>query len=441
MDGKIIKEILKYFIPVCISYLFFATSTLIDGIFISSKFGESGVAAMSIVQPFYLVAYAFAYSLQIGSQTYVGMLIGMGNDKKASEAFTSLLVKAIITCITLTFVIKLASEPALKFIEEGTGSEIIGYATEYLNVYLFSIPVFGSMLIMNGCLKNDGTPKYMLLVAGLGTSINIILNYTLLFIFDVGIWGAAAATTASVFVQFFVSILYYLKFSKHLKFTKYKRNLRLYRKALINGSSDGMIDVSTAVRSILYNFILLTTIGVMGVAASGYINYAYTLFIIPLYALSDSINPFISKNFGAKNYKNVGMYRKNGLYIAVTLGIILYSVVIIFGKQVFTLFNIDNKVLFEYVIQVSVIQYTGLLFAGYNQNQIAYLTSIDYGKTSLFLSMFRNLLLISALVIVFSYYIGGNAIWYALPVTEFISAIVSYIIVKKINTSISSEML
>ncbi len=441
MDGKIIKQILKYFVPVCISYLFFATSTLIDGIFISSKFGENGVAAMSIVQPFYLIAYAFAFSLQIGSQTYVGILLGKENDNKASEAFTSLFVKSIITCTILTIFIKLISIPAIDYISLGTGTEVTDYVTSYLNVYLLSIPVFGAMLIMNGCLKNDGTPKYMLVVAGLGTGINIILNYALLFIFDVGIWGAAAATCASVFVQFGVSIFYYMKLSKHLKFTKYKRDVNLYFKALVNGSSDGMIDVSIAVRAVLYNFILLATIGVMGVAASGYINYAYTLFIIPIFALSDSINPFISQNFGAKNYKLVGTYRRNGIIIAYALGIILYSLMMIFGKQVFNLFDIENQQLFNYVLSVSVIQYTGLIFAGYNQNQIAYLTSIDFGKTSLALSMFRNLILISILVVVFSLFIGGNAIWYALPVTEFISAIVSYFVVKHINLSISSDLL
>ncbi len=441
MNRQVIKEILKYFLPVCISYLFFATSTLIDGIFISSRFGETGVAAMSIVQPFYLIAYAFAFSLQIGSQTYVGMYIGEGDDQKASEAFTSLFVKSIITCTLLTIFIKVISVPLLNQIALGTGTEVTDYATNYLDVYLLSIPIFGAMLIMNGCLKNDGTPKYMLLVAGLGVGINIILNYTLLFVFEVGIWGAAAATCASVFVQFLVSILYYLKFSKHLKFTKYKRNIKLYTKALINGSSDGMIDISVAIRAVLYNSILLSLIGVMGVAASGYINYAYTLFIIPIYALSDSINPFISQNYGAKNYEKVGMYRKNGIIIAFTLGIGLYMLLLLFGKQVFTLFNIDNQQLFNYVISVSVIQFAGLIFSGYNQNQIAYLTSIDYGKTSLVLSMFRNLLLISILVIVFSKYIGGNAIWYALPVTEFVSAIISYLVVHKINVSIDPKML
>ncbi len=433
MDGKVMGQIIKYFVPVGIAYLMFATSTLIDGVFVSTRFEEQAVAAMSIVQPLYLIAYSFAFSLQIGSQTYIGIKLGEGENEKASQIFSSLVFKSAITCLLLAVLIKVIIIGLYPLIVSSVGLQVANYAKQYIDVYLLCIPFFGPMLIMTGCLKNIGKPKIMMTIALFGTIINIILNYYFLFVLDGGIWGSALSTAISVVLQFTLAFIYYAKYSEQLKFTKFKFDKSLYIKTLVNGSSDGMIDISIAVRSALSNYILLLTIGVVGIAAAGYINYVYTLLIIPVYALADAISPFISNAYGARDFKLVQLYRKNGIFLAGVMCIVITVLMIMLREQIFSVFQIEDSSLFQYLLTVSIIQFSSLIFSGYNQNQIAYLTAIDHGKTSFIASFIRNLLIISILIIIFAELFGDMGLWSALFVAEFISAIIIHFIVRKIN--------
>ncbi len=433
MDSKVIKQIIRYFIPVGIAYLMFATSTIIDGVFVSAKFGDQAVAAMSIVQPLYLLAYSFAFSLQIGTQTYVGMKLGEEDNRHASQIFTSLVFKSAITSLILALIIKLFVILSYPMLVSSVGYEVANYAKTYINVYLLCIPLFGPMLIMTGCLKNIDQPKVMMVIALSGTIMNIILNYYFLFIIDGGIWGSALSTAISVLIQFTLALIYYVKFSQQLKFTKFKFDRKLYIKALINGSSDGMIDISIAIRSALSNYILLLTIGIVGIAAAGYINYVYTLLIIPVYALADAVSPFISRAYGAKDFKLAQRYRKNGIYLAIIMCMLITIIMICLRKQIFNVFHITNLDLYQYLLTISIIQFTSLIFSGYNQNQIAYLTAIDHGKTSFVASFIRNLFIISILIIVLAKLFGDMGLWSALVISEMLSAIIIHFIVRKID--------
>ncbi len=433
MNLQISKQIIKYFIPVLLSFLFLTTSMIVDGIFVAHKFGDEAIAAMSIVQPFYLIAFAFCFSLQIGGQTYVGMALGEGDSETANGIFSSLVVKSAVTNILLVIIIYLISVPILISLTNKLGESVISYARTYLNFYLLSLPIFGPVLVMNGCLKVDESPKAMMYIALAGTLGNIIFNYLLLFVFNVGIAGSAIATIISNIIQLFLLIIFYGKYSNKIKFTKFKYSRKLYIKALVNGSSDGMIDVSTAIRSALSNTVLLMTIGTIGIAAAGYVNYIYMLVIIPSYALADTISPFISKAYGSKNMNLVNDTRKTGIALANILGIIIITLLFIFMKLILNAFAIENIVVYEYILKIAPIYFSSLIFAGYNQNQIAYLTAIDRGISSLVGSLLRNLVYISLLMAILAILFADIGMWYALFISEFISAITLHFLVKKIN--------
>lgn len=433
MNLKISRELIKYFIPVFLSFLFITTSIIIDGIFVANRFGEAAIAAMSIVQPFYLVAFAFCFSLQIGGQTYVAMAIGEGDKDKANSIFTSLVLKSFITNLILVIVIYLVSIPILNNLVSSVGSEVIVYARTYLNFYLLSLPIFGPMLMMVGCLKLDESPRFMLIVSLIGTVVNIVFNFYLLFILQIGIAGSALATVISNLVQLLLLIYFYQYKSQKIKFKLGYWSKQLYIKTLVNGSSDGMLDIAAAIRTTISNGVLLVTIGTIGIAAAGYINYIYMLLLIPSYALADSVSPFISKAFGAKDLNLVNEYRVTGIKLALIIGALMTGIIILNLEQVFSIFNIQNHEVLTYILSVAPVYYMSLLFAGYNQNQVAYLTAIDHGKTSLMASVLRNLIFVISLMIILALLFGDRGMWSAAIISEMISAVVVHFIVRGIN--------
>ncbi len=426
-------KIIKYFVPVLLSFLFLTTSIVVDGVFVAHRFGDQAIAAMSLVQPFYLIAFAFSFSLQIGGQTYVGMALGENDEQKANSIFSTLIFKSLVTNIILVMVIYIISVPILNNLRVNLGNEVINYARTYLNFYLLSLPIFGPVLMMNGCLKVDDSPKAMMYIALAGTLGNIVFNYILLFILNVGIAGSAIATIISNIIQLFLLVIFYTRFSQKIKFSKVYLNRKLYFKALINGSSDGMIDISTAIRSALSNTVLLMTIGTIGIAAAGYINYIYMLVIIPSYALADTISPFISKAYGAQDFHLVNATRKSGIMIANIIGIIIIILVLLFIRPIISIFAIESTEVAAYIMKVAPVYFASIIFAGYNQNQIAYLTAIDRGGSSLIGSLLRNIVYISMLMIILTVIFGDMGMWSALIISEFISAITLHYLIAKIN--------
>lgn len=421
MEKSLKKDLFKLFIPTLISYVLFAANTFVDGVFISNRFGEAGITAMNLNQPFYMIANAIIFSMAIGSLTYVGIELGRNDEKKAGQIFTQMTCASIVFSSIVGMIMLFIATIFFKNSLGGVDQNIIDMSIEYLKIFMLGVPIFATNIIFTNGLRLDGKPSMMVYIMVLGILCNVSINYVFLFVLNFGIWSSAFGTILANIVQLVLYLVYYIKYSRQIHFYKFKFEPRLIWDAFINGSSDGMIDFSIATRGIVSNFVLIATLGVIGVAIAGYINYLYSILAMIMYALADTINPFIARAFGAKDYKQIMQIRDYALQQGMVLGIIIYIVIFLFTKQIFTIFDVQDPAVQTQLIQAARVQYLGLALFGYNQVQTTYLTSIDEGLESLKVSVFRNLLSTTILIIVLPFIFGGNAIWWALPCSELIS--------------------
>lgn len=427
------KNLFKLFIPTLISYVLFAANTFIDGVFVSNHFGAAGITAMNLNQPFYMVVNAIIFSMAIGSLTYVGIELGKNDPKKAGQIFTQMICASVILSTIVGILMLGIAIIFFNNLLDGIDPLIITMAVDYLKVFMLGVPIFAINIIFTNGLRLDGKPSMMVYIMVLGIICNASINYIFLFVLNLGIWSSAFGTIIANMIQLILYLIYYIKYSRQIHFYKFKFEAKIIWNAFINGSSDGMIDFAIATRGIVSNFVLIATIGIVGVAIAGYINYLYTILAMIMYALADTINPFISMAFGAKDYKQIEQIRTFAIRKGIILGIILYIIIFLFTGQIFTIFNVQDIAVQNQLIHAARIQYLGLALFGYNQVQTTYLTSIDEGLESLKVSVFRNLLSATVLILVLPFIFGGNAIWWALPCSEFISFVYIHNTIKRLK--------
>ena len=432
---EIINKLSKLFLPILVTYILFTSRFIVDAIFVSAKFGIDGVAALSLVSPFNALIYAVGFTITIGTMTYVGYNIGKGNTKHANESFSTMIYVAIIITVVISILLFLFSNFIYDSVYIDSGNSIKTESLNYLYVALITSPILSIGLLGSQMLLIEEKLRFKIVLVVSSFIVNIVANYIFLYVFNLPLYSAAIGTAIAALLDALVTIIYFKYYSKKVKIIKPNFKDTKYYTIIINGVSDGMIDIANSIKIVMYNFILLKMLGTSGVAMFGYITYIFSLTSMTLFSLSDSLNPIISVEHGKGEYKNIYKIMRTTLLLAFALSIIIYILVIVFDDQLYGIFNIDDPLLYADTIRYSKIYLVTLLLFGLNQVFTSYLTATHQAIKSLIFSLYRNLVIIVISMVVLTLMYGIEGLWYAGIVTEIISliSIVIYFLIRKRN--------
>ncbi len=166
-------------------------------------------------------------------------------------------------------------------------------------------------------VRNEGNSVYPLKVTGIGTGINIVLTFSFLSYFGMGLGGAALATGISVVFTTIMLAAYFLRKKTTLRFGKPIFKISTIKKILYNGSSESLSEFSSAFVILIFNFMLLGYLGEIGVAAIAIISFISLSILMINVGFSMALQPMVSYNLGAKLTQRVS----NTLKIATKISI------------------------------------------------------------------------------------------------------------------------
>ncbi len=222
LENEPISKLIKSFaIPCVISMIVAALYNIVDQIFIGwSEAGAFGNAATNIVYPFTVVALAFALLVGDGASALFNLSLGAKDHKKASKSIGNGLILLIGIAIVLTILGLIFSKQIL-IIFGGNPKEVecYQYAKDYLHIICYGLPFYIIGQGLNASIRSDGSPKYAMVATVVGAISNIILDPIFIFVFKMGVKGAAIATIIGQILTFFLSILY-LRKAKSFKINK-----------------------------------------------------------------------------------------------------------------------------------------------------------------------------------------------------------------------------
>lgn len=425
-EEKVIKLLLKYSIPAIVGMVVNAMYNIIDRMFIgnSPELGKNGIAGITIGFPITIILLALGILFGIGGSTLFSIRLGEKKEEEAELAIGNAFLGLIISSLLFMILGQIFLKPLM--ILFGASDVIMPYAMEYMRVIFFGAIFQVVSMGMNNFIRADGNPNVAMWTMFLGAGINIILDPIFIFVFHMGMTGAALATILAQTVSCIWVLAYFTsnRCNHKLKRSNIVFNPSVFMKILSLGMPGCLLQLANSFLNAILNKNLYLYSGDLGVSVMGIINSIQTFMLMPVIGLRQGMQPVISYNYGAKKYKRV----KSAILLAIIAATIMclagYLVIWIFPKELIGLFNRDTELL-EFG-QTALKTWMLLLpVVGFQIIASNYFQAIGKSKSSMFLSLTRQVILLIPAILIFPHIWGLNGILYSAPFADFFSALLT----------------
>lgn len=429
-DGAIAPLFRKYAIPGVIALLFVGLQTIIDGVVLGNFVGANALASISLILPCYSFMAAVAIVIGVGCQTLISISLGKQDRQGAHDALRSAFLFLILFAVGVSISIYAFAPSIARLL--GSNDVLLQGSVDYLRALIPFFPVIVVMFFSDYVIKSIGRPVYSMVVMSSTVILNIVFDLLFVAVWGMGTAGAGLATG----LAFTIGAMFNLPviFSKKclVSIGKGKFNGKLLWQMTYNGSSEGMSELSTGISTLLFNLALMHYLGESGVAAFTAINYVFFIGVIIFLGISDGIIPIVSYNYGANQWFRIKevlrIAAKSNFYIGVTLFLLLTF----FGGQVISLFfdSSETEVMRIAAAGTSIYAFA-FLINGFNILSASYFTAMANAKISIIISLLRGLVFVSIGIYVLPRIFGIEGIWYAVPLAEVLTLIVSATLVRR----------
>lgn len=429
-----IKLLIKYSVPAIIGMLVNALYNIVDRMFIGHipGVGSMAITGVGVTMPIMSILLGFGMLIGIGATANISIKFGQNNRKDAEKILGNSVVLITIISLVLTVVgIGFANNILHLF---GASDATMFYAKEYINVILLGT-IFNLMSFsLSSTMRADGNPKMSAAIMVLGCVINVILDAVFIFVFNLGIKGAALATVISQIVSTLIAFYYYTLGGSNLKlkFETLKLDWRLVKIILAIGIAPFSMQIAASAVQVIANNALKTYGGDLAIGAMAAISSISMIFLMPIFGINQGSQPIIGYNYGAKKYERAQKTVKLAMIAATVILVIGGIFIQALPSVAISMFNADPKLLEIGVpglrIYLFMMPIIGISIIGSN-----YFQSIGKAKLATFLSLLRQVILLIPLTLILPKVAGLGLIgvWLAGPVSDFLSTIITGIFIFK----------
>lgn len=329
--------------------------------------------------------------------------------------------------ILISTLITIFMEPVINFL--GGSGALYPYVKDYLSVIILFCICYMTGYALEIYIKVDGNPIYPTLCVITGGVVNILLDYIFVVIFHWGIKGAAFATGLSQVTT--TSLLFYYIFfrTKRVKFVKIRYSVLNLLKIMKVGFAEFLAEVSTGISIFVFNLVILRELGEKGVSAFGIIGYISSFITMTMIGFNQGVQPILSFNLGAKEYRKISEIIKTSFIILGGMGVFFYGMINIFSQNIVSIFlnDLEDIKLTQHALVLYSFAY---LICGFNIFSAGYFTAIDRVKISTVITMLRGVLLLVFFIFTLPEILGIKGIWLTMFITEGVTLGFSYFFMK-----------
>ncbi len=388
------KLLFKLAMPAIIAQLVNVLYNIVDRMFIGRlQSGDMAMAGVGVAFPIIMIVAAFSGLVGMGGAPLAAIKMGEKKKEDAEEIMTNSFSALIGLALFLTVFFFMFKEPILWAF--GASDATIGYALDYLGIYLIGTIFVQIALGMNSFINTQGFAKVGMITVMVGAVINIVLDPILIFGFNMGVKGAALATiigqcASAIWVLYFLfgkqSILRIRK-----KFLKPK--LKILFSIMALGVSPFIMQATESLVIISMNNNLLKY-GDLAVGAMTIMSSVMQIILLPLMGLSQGAQPIISYNYGANKVYRVKKAFKLLLVSSMVFTTIMWSALMILPDVFVKIFNSNNPQLMEITSWSIRIYFAGILLFGAQVACQQTFLALGQAKISLILALLRKIVLL-----------------------------------------------
>lgn len=423
------KIYLRFLIPSLGSAMVMSIYTLTDAIVIGKGVGANGLAALSLTTPLLCVLMSMGILFGVGGSVQMSVCRGTGNTQKANRYFTLSFATLLLVSLILWLIYGFGMPVLLRLI--GGNDILYPYAMAYMRYIDICLPVavFSNYLAI--FVRADGDPNRAMAGVLLGGAVNIVLDIVLVFPIQMGIGGAALASVIGMIVQVIVASTHFLSAKNGLKLIRPKYVGSSIINIIGNGIPSFFNEFANGFIVLLFNIQILKYCGESALSVYSVVSNCVILFNSLFTGVGQSIQPVIATNFGAGKWDRIKVIRRMAFFTIIIMGTVFSASGILFPNGIGSIFMDMNE-------EMSAIAHRGLrtyfmafLPMGINLLSSYYLQSILCVKSSLSISLLRNIFLSSAAILIFPVLFGGYSLWLVMPVVEYLVLLFSLVLLRR----------
>lgn len=416
-------------IPGVIGMIVIGLYPLMDGIFAGNIIGQTAMTACGLAMTLTIFNNGVATLIGVGSASILSRALGRDDQKTIDKIMSNLIFWVILLSTIITIGGLLLAPNFLSMV--GATGEIKAYGIRYLRIIFLGSLFVNFTQAANMVMRGEGLMKKAMLIMGLGALLNIILDpIFMLLMGEQAIEGAALATVISQFIQAAVTLYYFLKKSKVVKIHKIQADSKIQKEMFSIGSSAMIMQLLFIIQqTMLYKMAFKYGGDANGILMSATMRI-YSFSFIPLWGMSQGLQPIIGTNFGAKRYDRVRAAMKVFSIGGLTLAALFWLPILAFAPQILAWFGVENSIIAQGVQNFRLF-YSVFVLYGAMIMTVTFFQAIGDGKKAGILIMLRQLVLFLPAMLIFPMLFGIKAVWFTEPIVDFIIVIAGLIMQQK----------
>ncbi len=424
MQSETIPRLLfKMSFPMMLSMLIQALYNVVDSIFVAMV-SETALTAVSLAFPLQNLLISAAVGTGVGINSLLSRRLGEGKHEEANHVASTSLFLAFAMWVLFVLIGVFLTKPFLALFTKDT--ELLKLSTSYSRICL--IVSFGCIfsVTIEKLIQATGNSVQPMTMQLTGAITNIILDPVFIFVFKLGVNGAAIATVIGQIASMLLAIVFFKKNEYiSIKFKDIKPNARIIKDIFQVGlPSIIMNSIGTVMVSLINKILILfsaTAVSVFGV----YFKLQSFVFM-PVFGLNNGVIPILGFNYGARNKKRMLDTMKLGLVVALLIMITGTICFQLFAKELLSLFSATEEM---YRIGIPALRTISLCFipASISIILIASFQATGFGLASMMVSIIRQLVVLCPCALLLSRLIGINGVWYSFAIAEIFGLLFSVI--------------
>jgi putative MATE family efflux protein len=415
---------IKMAVPGIIAQLINILYSIIDRIYIGhiNGVGASALTGVGLTFPIITLVSAFAMIVGAGGAPLASIALGKKDREQAEKILGTGVFLLICFAIGIMIIFYIWKKPLLRAF--GASDATIGYANTYISIYLIGTISVLLYMGLNQYIIAQGKSITAMLSVGIGAVLNLVLDPIFIFVFNLGVAGAALATIISQTASalWVLKTLTDKKASLTLRANMIRPRKREIGKIISLGISPFIMSSTESLISIVINRGLSTYGGDLYVGSFTIIQSIMQMISAPVQGFTQGVSPIISYNYGAGNYDRVrSTYRR---MIAITFIFVhMWTWCTILYPELFASIFTNEEPLINIVGEVMPIFMLGMLVFGLQNGIQPTFVALGQAKISLFIAVLRKIILLIPLALILPNFFGVMGVYYSEPISDTLSAL------------------
>ena len=433
--GKLLK---KYALPAIIAMAASSIYNMVDSIFIGQGCGPMAISGLALTFPLMNLSAAFGTLVGVGAATLTSVLLGQKNYDTAKRVLSNVFILNVLIGLIFTVISVSFLNPILRFF--GASDQTLPYARSYMLPILLGNIVTHLYFGLNSIVRVSGHPQKAMAATLLTVGINTLLDPLFIFVFKMGIQGAAIATilSQSIALVWILRILCDKRELLHFSRDTFSVDWGIARRSMSIGLAPFLMNVASCFVVIFINNQFKHYGGDLSIGAYGIVNRLVFIFLMVVMGFTQGMQPIAGYNYGAKQYDRVMRVFHLTVLCSCAVTSVCFIVGVFFPRTAASLFTHDEQ-LISMAAHGFTIDVLLFLIIGRQIVISNFFQSLGLARKAIFLSLTRQLLFLLPFLALLPRWFGTDGVWYSMPASDLAALIVSEVMLLRLKRQFRKE--